>query len=491
MFPLICDPTIDMAAHRCGHKEQIDVPWKEQMEMADILETTPQCPYPRALTRRGLLKATAAAGLTAAVRTWTAPAAVRAQGLTGKITVGYEDPNNILTPVVEQAIEAVRSAHPDAQIEARKAPAGNFATQLFLAINTGRAPDVFLLTGLGIGELGAAGFLEPLDPYLEEWDGWAEYPDEIKAALKFQNHFFAVPYVIDTHFLYYRKDLFERAGLPREWQPATPDDILAAARQLKASLPDVIPYAIYAGANGGNGTAVRGFLPLLYAYGGSMQDEAGKWIIDSCAIRSTLRYYETAYQIDQTVPQQVMTATNPARTMRQAFGNGELGIIFEGSWAYADWEAIDPEAAGEQIGFILHPTADGRPPFTIGGLGNTWYINAASEHKDLAWEFIKAMNTREAQVALNLADPHIPARADAAADPAFEASPFLQAMIASIPAIQISPPDPAYRKLVGIVQNATGIVATGDATPEEAVTRYASELTRVLGAENVVALPCE
>jgi maltose-binding protein MalE len=63
-------------------------------------------------------------------------------------------------------------------------------------------------------------------------------------------------------------------------------------------------------------------------------------------------------------------------------------------------------------------------------------------------------------------------------------------MIDTVSSMQIRPPDPAYRNLIGIVQNATGIVATGEATPDEAVQRYAEELTNVLGAESVVAQPC-
>jgi multiple sugar transport system substrate-binding protein len=436
------------------------------------------------------MKLTGATAAVAASRRWHAPAVIRAQGLSGKIVVSFEDDDGALAAAVDSGVQAVTTASPDAEIETKQAPAGNFTTQLALALATNRGPDVFALTGLGIGELGAAGYLEPLSPRLDSWDGWAQYPDVVRAAITYQNTVWALPYVVDTHFLYYRKDLFEQAGLPREWLPETPDDILAAARQLKASLPDDIPYALYAGANGGNGTPLRGFLPLLYSYGGTMTDETGKWIIDSCPIRDTLTYYSTAYQVDQTVPQQVMTAANPSQTMRDALGNGELGILYEGSWAYGGWEANNTEDTHNNIGYVLHPTADGRPPFAVGGIGTCWYINAKSENKDLAWEFVKAMLTKEQQVALNLADPHIPARADAAADPGFQATPFFSAMIASLPALRIGPPDPAYRGLIGIVQNATGIVATGEATPEEAVQRYAEELTKSLGPDMVVAQPC-
>lgn len=414
----------------------------------------------------------------------------RAQGLSGKITVEYEASNKALGAVIEAAASALSIANPGATIEIKPIPGGNYQTQLFLELAAGRGPDVFAVTGLGIGELSAAGYIEPLDSYLSGWDGWPQYPDVVRRAITYQDRIWGLPYVLDTHFLYYRKDLFEQAGLPREWQPTTPDDILAAARQVKAALPEVMAYGLYAGANGGNSTAVRGFLPLTYAYGGTLTDEHGQWIIDSCAIRNALAYYETAYQIDKTVPLQAMTAANPSSMLRQAFATGELAMIYDGSWVYSDWEAAAPEIAHDQTGYLMFPTADGRSPFTVGGLGNSWYLNAKSKQKDLAWAFVAAANTVPALVALNTVTPHIPPRTDAARDPVFQSSPFLAATVASVSQLVIAAPDPSYRQLISVIQNATGIVAAGEAGPEEAATRYADEMTRILGEDHVVKQTC-
>jgi multiple sugar transport system substrate-binding protein len=184
-----------------------------------------------------------------------------------------------------------------------------------------------------------------------------------------------------------------------------------------------------------------------------------------------------------------MTDANPPLMLRDAFVAGELAMIYDGSWLYGEWEAIDPDIAQSQTGYVLFPTADGRAPFAVGAVGNCWYINARSKNKDLAWAQVATGNSAEALVTLNLADPHIPPRADAAADSALQASPFLTAVVESLDALVIAPPDPAYRQLIGVIQNATGIVATGEATPAEAIERYASELKRILGEENVVSQP--
>jgi multiple sugar transport system substrate-binding protein len=291
-------------------------------------------------------------------------------------------------------------------------------------------------------------------------------------------------------FLYYRRDIFQQAGLPVDWTPASPEEVLDAALAIKNAVPDVIPYALFAGANGGTDTVAHGFLPVVYAYGGEFRDENGLWIIDSCAIRAGLSYYERAYQIDQTVPQDVMTGASPVEAMRQAMLDGELGILYEGSWTYGNWLREDETTTREQIGYTLFPGSGDVPPSSVSGPGAAWYINATAEQPDLAWAFIEAFNTLETQVAVNVADPHIPGRQDAAAAAEFQDDPFLKAVVESVPSLVIEAPDPAFRQLITVVQNGTGQVATGEATPEEAIDHYASELTRILGEENVVRQPC-
>lgn len=417
---------------------------------------------------------------------------VRAQDgtLSGSITIGYEGSAEAVIPYIEATAKALEDANPEVKIDLQASPGGNYATQVILQLNSGRAPDLFLLLGVAMAELGAADLVAPLEDYAADWDGWAQYPDVLKESLTYDGSIWGIPYLMDTHFLYYNKDLIEKAGLPRDWTPATPDEILDAALAIKKADDSVIPYALYAGANGGNGTVARGFIPLVYAYGGQLKDADGKFIIDSCAIRAALDYYYRAYQTDKTVPQEVMTSPQPSSAMREAMLDGELGILYEGSWVYGGWEDDDPDFANDKIGYVMFPGTGDVPPFAVGGTGNSWFINNKAEDKDLAWAFIEAFNTVANQVQINVEDPHIPARKDAAADPAFQATPFLQAMVQSADSLLMTAPDRSFLQLVGIVQNATGLIATGEATPEEAATRYADELTRVLGADNVVSQPC-
>ena len=411
-------------------------------------------------------------------------------GLTGEITVSYADELGKKPPYVDAAAAAVTQANPGAQvkIDLQKIAGGEFYTKLLLALDAGDAPDVIHVGGDRIGELAAAGYIEPLDAYVAEWPDWEQYPQAIKDCVTYDGKIWAIPYGLDTRFLYYRKDVFGKAGLPADWQPANVDAILEAAKAVKGQAQGVIPYSLYAGQAGDSGTASHGFVPLLIAYGGSLQDEAGKWIGSGPAITKALAYYERAWRTDQLVPQEVLTTTKPWTSMREKLGKGELALLFEGGWVYGGWATADPEGTKQNVGYLLHPTETAGPSFTIGGPGTCWYISAKSESKELAWEFIKSFNTAETVAKLNLEDPHPVARADSAALPEFQANTYLVDATKSLETAQFLPPDPNLGKVVGVIQQATGRVATGEASPEEAAERYLDDLKRAVGDDNVVTL---
>lgn len=409
-----------------------------------------------------------------------------AQGLSGSIKVGYDGTNPFIGSYAEAAARAVMDANPGTTIEILASGAPNYLTQVGVQLMMGTAPDAFLLLGIGSGELAAGGLIRPLDDYLKTWDGWEEYDGPARFGVTLQNATWSLPWGISIYVLYYRKDLFAAAGLPTDWQPQTRQEIIDAALAIKASNPDVIPMSLYAGANGETATAAD-FVTLILSNGGTLTDPDGKWYIDSCPIRETLEFYQEAFQTSAVVPQSVITDVNPLQSVPDAFSSGELAILHEQAKQYGVWVDNDPANAGN-IGIAQFPGDTGL--FNFGDAGDAWYISAKSKNPDLAWAFIQAFNSAEAQAALATADPHLPARVDARSDAAWAASALAPVMLAAVPGITLPPPEPQFRKLIQVVQNATSLVATGQATPEEAIARYGDELTRTMGKMNVVSEPC-
>jgi multiple sugar transport system substrate-binding protein len=410
-------------------------------------------------------------------------------GVTGTINVSYPDEAGLKPKYVEQAAAAVKAqfSGADVKIDLQKVGDDDFYTKLLLALDSGSGPDVFHVSGSSIGELADAGYIEPLDDYVSQWADWSQYPDAVRGGVTYQKSVWAIPYGLDMRWLYYRKDDLQKAGLAADWQPANVQGILDAANAVKAAAEaNVLPYALYAGPAGSSGTADHAFVPLLWAYGGDLQDASGKWIGDSPATQKVLAYYQKAY--DGLSPKAILTSTQPWVAMREKLGNGGLALLFEGGWVYGGWASKDKTGTQTNVGYLLHPTESGGPSFTIGGPGTCWYISSHSTNKQGAWEFIKALKSAEIVGKLNAEDPHPVARKDAADIPEFKSDPYLLASTAALAKAKFTPPDPGYAKVVAAIQKATASVAAGELAPVDAAKRYTDDLSQALGADKVTSL---
>ena len=410
-------------------------------------------------------------------------------GVTGTINVSYPDEAGLKPKYVEQAAAAVKSqfSGADVKIDLQKIGDDDFYTKLLLALDSGSGPDVFHVGGSSIGELADASYIEPLDDYVSQWADWSQYPDSVKSGVTYKGSVWAIPYGLDMRWLYYRKDDLQKAGLAADWQPANVQGILDAATAVKgANEANVLPYALYAGPAGSSGTADHAFVPLLWAYGGELQDASGKWIGDSPATKKVMAYYQKAY--DGLSPKEILTSTKPWTAMREKLGNGGLALLFEGGWVYGGWATADKAATEKNIGYVLHPTETGGPSFTIGGPGTCWYISSRSANKQGAWEFIKAFNTADIVGKLNAEDPHPVARKDAADVAEFKASKYNVDATAALEKAKFVPPDPGYSKVIEAIQKATARVAAGELGPDDAAKRYTDDLTQALGADKVTSL---
>jgi len=192
-------------------------------------------------SRRSVIKgAAASAGAAAVVSQGVSLAFAQSStptaALSGSITVSYPDQAGLKPKYVTQAAGNVQTANPGTTVTVDLENLGDddYYTKLLLALDSGSGPDVFHMGGGSAGELSDAGYLEPLDSYLATWPDWAEYyPASVQSSVQYKGKTWCIPYGLDTRFLYYRKDIFTKAGLAADWQPANVAGILEAAVAIK------------------------------------------------------------------------------------------------------------------------------------------------------------------------------------------------------------------------------------------------------------------
>ncbi|MGA5056703.1 extracellular solute-binding protein [Streptomyces pseudogriseolus] len=366
-----------------------------------------------------------------------------------------------------------------------KAPDAEYYTKLQQMLRSPRtAPDLVYEDTFLINSDIISGYLKPLDPYLAGWKDWDRFIDTAKAAAKGEDgKTYGVPDGTDTRGLWFSKDVFAKAGLPANWQPRTWEDVLDAARTVKEKVPGVIPLNVYTGKPVGEAATMQTFEMLLYGTGDGTSDPlydktTKKWVTAGQGFRDALTFVETVYK--EKLGPDVADALDPnvgTRVRGEWLPQGKLAIALDGSWLPQDWL----EGSGHEwpewskgLGLAAMPTQHGQAPGKVSMSGGwTWSIPAKAANPDLAFEFVKTMQTKANAQKWYVANSGIAVREDVAADPAYTAAqPGIRFFTDLVEHTHYRPAYPAYPKVSTAVQEAMEAVTTGDASVEEAVRGY-------------------
>jgi multiple sugar transport system substrate-binding protein len=279
------------------------------------------------------------------------------------------------------AIESVKAkfeAENNCTIEALGLEADDLKQKVSLdSINRQGAYDLAMADDPWMPEFAAAGIYENLTKL-----GLKDDPDFIPASLAIgkdpygTGDTYALPFAGNVQLLFYNKALFDGHGIavPKDWAA-----VLAASQKLKAA--GKLGYVI----RGQQGNPiVSDYLPLLWAYGGNVFDNAGKVIVDSQAAKDALRMYISL----------LGTGANYERNdLVSSVADGNAGMalgwpswFISGINASAAWAVIPGKAAASSAAY---PT----------GMIGHWMmgVTANSTHKELALKFLQYVTSSESQ----------------------------------------------------------------------------------------------
>ncbi|WP_174843331.1 ABC transporter substrate-binding protein [Streptomyces ardesiacus] len=366
-----------------------------------------------------------------------------------------------------------------------KAPDSEYYTKLQQMLRSPKtAPDLVYEDTFLINSDITSGYLKPLDDYLAEWKDWDRFIDTAKAAARGEDgKTYGVPDGTDTRGLWFSKDVFAKAGLPADWQPKTWDEVLDAARAIKEKVPGVTPINVYTGKPAGEAATMQGFEMLLYGTGDGGADPlydkgSKKWVTAGQGFKDALGFVETVYK--EKLGPEVSDALDPnfsTKIRGELLPQGRLGIALDGSWLPQDWlEGSGHEWPewSKELGLAAMPTQTGQAPGRVSMSGGwTWAIPAKAGNPDLAFEFVKTMQTKANAQKWYIANSGIAVREDVAEDPAYVAAqPGIKFFTDLVADTHYRPAYPAYPQVSVAVQEAMEGVTTGDKSVEEAARGY-------------------
>lgn len=371
--------------------------------------------------------------------------------------------------------------------------------QLALDFSTGAGPDVSAFDGFLIPSFVEGGLLKSLDEVAGEevnnWTGWDALSEGSRALMLYDGAYYGIPLGTDVRMIHTRKDILAEAGIDADtWQPNSWEDILEAARAIKAARPDSFPLQINAGVAMGEATTMQGYWLLLLGTGESVIDEDGKFVVESQGILDTLNLYKTIYVDEQLGDARAQLLADGRNRSFANFRDGVTALLLEGDYFYRSVTSEGSEFAVENRdeveGWAKMPAQEpgkgirGQDFVTISG-GTGFVLNPNTDSPAEAWAFLSFMNEPEQLAAFQDIQPRITARTDVE----IPNSPFLtETSQTLLPLTTARPNDPNYNAVSSEIQRMTEAVVSGELSPEDAMAQYKASVTSIVGADNVVSL---
>lgn len=267
-------------------------------------------------------------------------------------------------------------------------------TRVFRAITAGTPPDLFFLWQTSyIGALAANGAVMPLDDLFRR-SGMRE-GDFVRGALeqcRYRGKLYAVPYLIDASALYWNKDVFAQAGVDPNRPPRTLEELVELAGKLTKRTSR-------------GGLERLGFQPpqiheVIGLFGGRLADPGtGRITANDPRNVKALEWYLRMFE--------VQGGGLRIDSFQQGFGQfdspnhqffvGKVAMMVAGEWWPGYVTRYSPTTDYGVVALPYPSKYPGRKGSTFLG-GNFAAIPSESKHPQAAWEFIKWMQTRRAQV---------------------------------------------------------------------------------------------
>jgi multiple sugar transport system substrate-binding protein len=347
--------------------------------------------------------------------------------------------------------------------------------------------DVLFIDGIWVGEFVEAGCLDPVeervaatDPEITAMD---DYIDSFKGQAYWDGALQCLPIAGYWHMLHYRKDLFEQAGLE---VPETFDELMAAAKFFKDN-PDFPDLDGGVAMNFKRGSAAgQQFFEWIYSAGGKPWESNFAGSEDPYGDQTPTLNSDVAVNMIQFFKD--ISAYGPPGVVEyawddraNAFTQGKVAMI--NNWSVRTPLFQDPEISKviDKFGVAIMPHADGVasvPP--VGG----WImcLNAHSEKKDAAWDYMKWFASPETHKKFVLAGGP-PSRHSAMTDPDIIAEQFWVPTLYESAKLAWQEGRPRHAMTFEMIDGIgleVNRAIVGDSTPQEAMDAAQENVTKML-----------
>ncbi|SIO00782.1 extracellular solute-binding protein [Agromyces cerinus] len=356
-------------------------------------------------------------------------------------------------------------ANPEASLTVTDVPWDQVITKLQTATAAGKGPDI-IMTGADqtATAIGMGAFDELPGGVYDDSDF---YPAAVDSVTGDKDVLYAMPWYVETRFLFYRKDIASQLGLsaPTTWEEMQK---MAAAFEsrpggtygLSLPRPTEQPAQV--------------IVPFVAQAGGSMTD-GKQWTIDTKEFISALDYYAGYFTRGEAPIEASTDAT---------FENGGTPMFISGPWMldiYKDQIEKGTAPAGftmDSVGYAVAPKGPaGNGDQYIGG-GNLG-VFSASKNKASAWSLVSWMGKTQQQEGWYDLQGELPANTGAAGYQPIQDNPVTSTLMQQMNDTVATPNYPTWSQVSDLISKYSEMVARGTMSAADAAKEIQTKATAI------------
>lgn len=372
---------------------------------------------------------------------------------------------------IQKVIPEFEKRNPGIKVKVQMVPWTAAQEKLISSFAADNTPDLCQLGNTWVPQFVMIEALEPLDAYISKSKSLkaANYFPGIWNTNEVTGKIFGVPWYIDTRIIYYRKDIFKKAGYdnpPRTWE-----ELLDLSRKIVRMQNDPNKYAIYLPTNEWAPFVIFGLqngsdlIKDNWTYG----NFSGKEFLD--AFKFLMQFHK-----EKLTPLGVSQVTNVYQAFQQEF----FAMYISGPWNIPEFKKWMKDSTGEKWGTTPLPGKNGFPGVSLAG-GSSLVMFKNSKNKEAAWKFIEFLSEKETQLAFYRETNNLPAVISAWDEPYFKNDPFIKAFYDQFQHVVPTPKIPEWEQIVfSKLQQFAEYAARGTMTEAEAMKAMDKEVDIIL-----------
>jgi multiple sugar transport system substrate-binding protein len=376
------------------------------------------------------------------------------------------------SPQMQRFAEEFQELHPNITVEFQAVSAGQSTTKLTTQVAGGTAPDVAFVDASAVEEFASRDALVNLDGYMagSETTKAEHFVPAFLQMSQFEGSVYGVPYDGETTGLFYRTDLFEKAGIAEP--PATWEEFEAAAQALTDPAAKQYGFIIFAPE------AEYYWEPFLWQAGGHLTTEDGRDIaFDSPEGRLAAEFYVGLREYSP--PDYFGSNSWDGRV---AFATGKVAMYEAGAWFGGEMKSSFPQIDGKWDVAPL-PSGPAGCATTVAGDSLVMFDESATgqeENQDAAWLWIEYLTQPENMKAWTYGEPTttlLPPRTELLSDPDLgKHNPWLQGFADQMDcAVTDNLSHRNWGEVADALNAELGKAIFGDITADQAITNAAEK----------------